>query len=60
MTIEQQIATLSQELGIDCDFRRKPNYTYTSSQDQLDSLQLSADILASQRYELGPDDTPLQ
>lgn len=27
------------------------------SEDQLDSLQLSADILASQRYELGPDDT---
>lgn len=27
------------------------------SEDQLDSLQLHADMLASQRYELGPDDT---
>jgi glycine/D-amino acid oxidase-like deaminating enzyme/nitrite reductase/ring-hydroxylating ferredoxin subunit len=34
---------LVDELGIDCDFRRKPNYTYTSSQDQLDSLREEAD-----------------
>jgi glycine/D-amino acid oxidase-like deaminating enzyme/nitrite reductase/ring-hydroxylating ferredoxin subunit len=34
---------LVDELGIECDFRRKPNYTYTSSQDQLDSLREEAD-----------------
>jgi glycine/D-amino acid oxidase-like deaminating enzyme len=28
----EQVASLVDQLGIDCDFRRKPNFTYTESQ----------------------------
>jgi glycine/D-amino acid oxidase-like deaminating enzyme/nitrite reductase/ring-hydroxylating ferredoxin subunit len=31
------------ELDIDCDFRRKPNYTYTQSPEQVDSLREEAE-----------------
>jgi glycine/D-amino acid oxidase-like deaminating enzyme/nitrite reductase/ring-hydroxylating ferredoxin subunit len=34
---------LVEELGIDCDFRRKPNYTYTNSPDRIDSLREEAE-----------------
>jgi glycine/D-amino acid oxidase-like deaminating enzyme len=29
----EQVAGLVDQLGIDCDFRRKPNFTYTESED---------------------------
>ena len=38
-----RIERLVEGLGVECDFRRKPNYTYTASHDQVDSLREEAD-----------------
>jgi glycine/D-amino acid oxidase-like deaminating enzyme/nitrite reductase/ring-hydroxylating ferredoxin subunit len=37
-----RIAGLVQELGIDCDFRRRANYTYAASRDDLSDIQAEA------------------
>jgi glycine/D-amino acid oxidase-like deaminating enzyme/nitrite reductase/ring-hydroxylating ferredoxin subunit len=37
------IVRLARELRIDCDLRRKPNYVYGESEDDLDSLREEAD-----------------
>ncbi len=37
------IAQLVQELGIECDFRRKPNYTYAASPDELRDVEQEAE-----------------
>ena len=39
-----RVFELADELGIDCDLRRKPNYTYTESGTDLDQLRGEADI----------------
>ena len=39
-----RIERLADERGIDCDFRRKPNYTYTSSPDQVEALRAEAEV----------------
>jgi glycine/D-amino acid oxidase-like deaminating enzyme/nitrite reductase/ring-hydroxylating ferredoxin subunit len=39
----ERVERLVEELGIDCDFRRKPNYTYTQSPDEVDSLRKEAE-----------------
>ena len=39
-----RMEALTGELGADCDFRRKPNHTYTQSADQVDSLRAEAEI----------------
>ena len=44
--IEQVAAWVEQE-GIDCDFRRKPNYTYAASREQLVDIEREVD--AAQR-----------
>ncbi|MFL5906240.1 MAG: FAD-dependent oxidoreductase [Solirubrobacterales bacterium] len=33
------VAALVKELAIDCDFRRKPNFTYTEAAQRVDSIQ---------------------
>src|SRR5687768_1923439 len=35
---------LADELGIDCDLRRKPNYTYTESRSDLDQVRGEAEV----------------
>ena len=35
----ERIASFVRELGIDCDFRRKPNYTYTEAQGERDRIE---------------------
>ncbi len=37
-----RVFDLAGELGIDCDLRRKPNYTYTESQSDLDRVREEA------------------
>ena len=36
------IARLARELAIECDFRRRPNFTYTESEDELDGVREEA------------------
>src|SRR5215218_3632798 len=37
-----RVFELAEELGIDCDLRRKPNYTYTESAADLDDVRAEA------------------
>ena len=39
----EHVAANAQELGLDCDLRRKPNHTYTEDPSQLDSIQAEVD-----------------
>jgi glycine/D-amino acid oxidase-like deaminating enzyme len=39
-----RIFGLADELGIDCDLRRKPNYTYAEDAADLDSVRQEADV----------------
>jgi glycine/D-amino acid oxidase-like deaminating enzyme len=41
-----RVFELSDELGIDCDLRRKPNYTYAEDAADLDKVREEADIAA--------------
>lgn len=41
------IAGLIEEEGIDCDFRRKPNYTYASSNDELSDIEKEVEAAQS-------------
>jgi glycine/D-amino acid oxidase-like deaminating enzyme/nitrite reductase/ring-hydroxylating ferredoxin subunit len=38
-----RIAQFVEDLGIDCDFRRKPNYTYTESPDEKGPIEREAE-----------------
>ena len=40
------IARLVRELAIDCDFRRRPNFTYTESDDEVDQVREEAETAA--------------
>ncbi len=40
-----RIAALTEELEIDCDFRRRPNYTYAASSDDLAAVE--AEVVAA-------------
>jgi glycine/D-amino acid oxidase-like deaminating enzyme/nitrite reductase/ring-hydroxylating ferredoxin subunit len=46
----EQIAEWVEEEGIDCDFRRKPNYTYAPSRDMLGDIE--KEVEAAQRIGL--------
>ena len=46
----EQIAHWVEEEGIDCDFRRKPNYTYAASRDMLPDIE--KEVEAAQRVGL--------
>ena len=39
-----RVFQLAEELGIDCDLRRKPNYTYSESESDLDQLRGEAEV----------------
>jgi glycine/D-amino acid oxidase-like deaminating enzyme/nitrite reductase/ring-hydroxylating ferredoxin subunit len=39
-----RVFELADELGIDCDLRRKPNYTYTEDESDLDQVREEAEI----------------
>jgi glycine/D-amino acid oxidase-like deaminating enzyme/nitrite reductase/ring-hydroxylating ferredoxin subunit len=39
-----RVFELAEELGIDCDLRRKPNYTYTESRSDLDQVRHEAEL----------------
>jgi glycine/D-amino acid oxidase-like deaminating enzyme/nitrite reductase/ring-hydroxylating ferredoxin subunit len=39
-----RVFELASELGIDCDLRRKPNYTYTESASDLDQVREEAEV----------------
>jgi glycine/D-amino acid oxidase-like deaminating enzyme/nitrite reductase/ring-hydroxylating ferredoxin subunit len=39
-----RVFELAGELGIDCDLRRKPNYTYTQSRSDLDQVREEAEV----------------
>ena len=39
-----RVFELTDELGIDCDLRRKPNYTYTESGSDLDRVRAEAEL----------------
>jgi glycine/D-amino acid oxidase-like deaminating enzyme/nitrite reductase/ring-hydroxylating ferredoxin subunit len=39
-----RVFELAEELGIDCDLRRKPNYTYTESQSDLPQVREEAEV----------------
>ncbi len=39
-----RVFELAKELGIDCDLRRKPNYTYTESESDLDHVREEAGV----------------
>jgi glycine/D-amino acid oxidase-like deaminating enzyme/nitrite reductase/ring-hydroxylating ferredoxin subunit len=39
-----RVFELADELGIDCDLRRKPNYTYTESRSELGQLRDEAEV----------------
>jgi glycine/D-amino acid oxidase-like deaminating enzyme len=41
-----RVFELSDELGIDCDLRRKPNYTYTEDAAELDQVREEAEVAA--------------
>ena len=43
----EQVAQWVEEEGIDCDFRRKPNYTYATSRERLGDIEKEVD--AAQR-----------
>ena len=40
------IARLTRELAIDCDLRRRPNFTYTESEDEVEKVREEADTAA--------------
>ena len=40
----EQVAQWVEEERIDCDFRRKPNYTYASSRDSLDDIEREVEV----------------
>ena len=40
----ERIVRLSDELGIDCDLRRRANYTFTESPDEVESLEEEATL----------------
>jgi glycine/D-amino acid oxidase-like deaminating enzyme/nitrite reductase/ring-hydroxylating ferredoxin subunit len=40
----EQIAQWVEAEGIDCDFRRKPNYTYASSRDKLRDIEREVEV----------------
>ena len=40
------IARLVRELAIECDFRRRPNFTYTESEDEVDQIRDEASTAA--------------
>ncbi len=42
-----QIAALVEQLGIDCDFRRTESYTYTESEQDLDTIHAEVDAARS-------------
>jgi glycine/D-amino acid oxidase-like deaminating enzyme/nitrite reductase/ring-hydroxylating ferredoxin subunit len=42
-----QIARLTGELGIDCELRRKPNYTYAESADEREGVEREVEAAAS-------------
>jgi glycine/D-amino acid oxidase-like deaminating enzyme/nitrite reductase/ring-hydroxylating ferredoxin subunit len=39
-----RVFELAEELGIDCDLRRKPNYTYTDSESDLEQVREEAGV----------------
>jgi glycine/D-amino acid oxidase-like deaminating enzyme len=39
-----RVFELAEELGIDCDLRRKPNYTYTEDAAEVDSVRQEAEV----------------
>jgi glycine/D-amino acid oxidase-like deaminating enzyme len=41
-----RVFELSEELAIDCDLRRKPNYTYTEDAAELDKVREEAEVAA--------------
>jgi glycine/D-amino acid oxidase-like deaminating enzyme/nitrite reductase/ring-hydroxylating ferredoxin subunit len=41
-----RVFALAAELGIDCDLRRKPNYTYAESESDLDQVREEATVAA--------------
>ena len=40
------VARLARELAIDCDFRRRPNFTFTESSDEVDQVREEAETAA--------------
>jgi glycine/D-amino acid oxidase-like deaminating enzyme/nitrite reductase/ring-hydroxylating ferredoxin subunit len=40
------IARFAREFAIDCDLRRRPNFTYTESEDEVDSIREEAECAA--------------
>ncbi len=46
----ERVAALCSEYGIDCDFERVPNYTYTESEQEVS--QIEAEVQAAKRVEL--------
>ena len=42
-----RLADLVEELAIDCDFRRRPNYTYAASADDLPKIEAEVDAAAA-------------
>ena len=42
----EQIAKLVGDLGIECDFRRKPNYTYAARPEEADDVRREAELAA--------------
>jgi glycine/D-amino acid oxidase-like deaminating enzyme/nitrite reductase/ring-hydroxylating ferredoxin subunit len=42
-----RIATLTDELGVDCDLRRKPNYTYSESDDDRGEIEREVEVATS-------------
>jgi glycine/D-amino acid oxidase-like deaminating enzyme/nitrite reductase/ring-hydroxylating ferredoxin subunit len=56
----QRIAALVDELGIDCDFRRRPNYTYAASPEQTEHVENEARAAAAAGLEAAfVEDVPL-
>ena len=49
----ERVAELASEHGIDCDLRRKPNFTYTEDPEQLDALRAEADAASAAGLEVG-------
>jgi glycine/D-amino acid oxidase-like deaminating enzyme/nitrite reductase/ring-hydroxylating ferredoxin subunit len=39
-----RVFALAEELGIDCDLRRKPNYTYTEDESDVDQVREEAEV----------------
>ena len=47
-----RVFELAGQLGIDCDLRRKPNYTYTESESDLDQVREEAGVASGSGFRL--------